>query len=135
MNTVGPTLIVQACLSRLLESVHPRKGVVLTHAREGMFQVAKSKNHPHTNIAKAGLHMLTHMMQCTYGTRLPTWGIDPGWISVDEYGEDAVPFGGCLPLTELDGAAKLTDPMLSDRPPFFTKGTIRNYKYGGKAVY
>ena len=132
VNTVGPMLLVQAALPALLRSTHPRKCVVLTHAREGMFQVAKkSPCHPHTNMAKAGLHMLTHMMQVTYGGELPCYGVDPGWISVDEYGADAVPFGGTghLPLTELDAAAKLTDPLLAPKRPPVRRGTIRHYDY------
>lgn len=39
----------------------------------------------------------------------------PGVHPVDEYYADAVPFGGAghLPLTELDAAAKLTDPVMA----------------------
>jgi NAD(P)-dependent dehydrogenase (short-subunit alcohol dehydrogenase family) len=136
VNTVGPFLLVQTIAPRVAASDHPRKAVVLTHAREGMFDLPhKSSRHPHTNVAKAGMHMLTHMIQTSYKSEVPCFGVDPGWISVDEYGADAVPMGGVLPLTELDGAAKLTDPLLCDRRILPTRGTIRHYAYGGKAVF
>jgi NAD(P)-dependent dehydrogenase (short-subunit alcohol dehydrogenase family) len=130
VNTTGPFVVTQVVLPLIVASTHPRKCIVNTHAREGMFSLFKSPRHPHTNVAKAGLHMLTHMIQTTFGSEVPCFGIDPGWISLDEYGEDGVPLGGRLPLTELDGAAKLTDPVLAPRGRVPTRGTVRHYKYG-----
>jgi NAD(P)-dependent dehydrogenase (short-subunit alcohol dehydrogenase family) len=136
VNTVGPFLLVQTIAPRIEASDHPRKAIVLTHAREGMFDLChKSSRHPHTNVAKAGLHMVTHMIQTTYRSSIPCFGVDPGWISVDEYGPDSVPMGGVLPLTELDGAAKLTDVVLCKKRILPTRGTIRHYAYGGKPVF
>ena len=135
INTTGPFVVAQVLLPLIVASTHPRKCVVNTHAREGMFSPFKAPTHPHTNVAKAGLHMLTHMIQVTFGSSAPCYGIDPGWISLDEYGEDGVPLGGRLPLTELDGAAKLTDPVLAPdkRPP--ARGTLRHYKYWSPPTY
>jgi NAD(P)-dependent dehydrogenase (short-subunit alcohol dehydrogenase family) len=136
VNTVGPFLLVQTIAPRIEASDQPRKAIVLTHAREGMFDLShKSSRHPHTNVAKAGLHMVTHMIQTTYRSSIPCYGVDPGWISVDEYGPDSVPMGGVLPLTELDGAAKLTDVVLCTKRILSTRGTIRHYAYGGKPVF
>lgn len=135
MNTVAPTLIVQAALPQLLASRYPRKCIVNVHAREGMFSTHKSRCHPHTNVAKAGLHMLTHMLQTTFRSRLPCYGIDPGWVSVDEYGPGAAPVEGRQPLTELDGAAKLTDPLFAAVMPPVRRGTIRHYVYGADAAF
>lgn len=135
VNVTSPFVLIQVLIPLLLASGHARRCIVNVHAREGMFSVPKSSGHPHTNVAKAGLHMITHMVQVTYGARIPCYGIDPGWISVDEYGSDGVPLEGRLPLTELDGAARITDPVLSKVKVLIKRGTIRNFVYGDKPEF
>jgi NAD(P)-dependent dehydrogenase (short-subunit alcohol dehydrogenase family) len=133
VNTQGPFLIAKAALPKITASTHLRACIITTHAREGMFGVTKSDYHPHTNVAKAGLHMVTHMLQV--GERVPVYGIDPGWISLDEYRAGEDPWKGRLPLTELDGAAKITDPLIAPRMPLPSHGTIQHYLYSRKPVF
>lgn len=131
VNTVGPYLLLRAFIPRFLgrapETLHKRRAVVVTHAREGLMNIrGKSPYHPHTNVAKAGEHMVTHMAQLALKGRWPVYGIDPGWISLDEYCAEGLPMHP-LPLTELDGAAKLTEPVLGrGHMPGGTRGTIQH---------
>lgn len=114
INAIGPFLIFQEMLPLLLRSTYPRRQVINTHAREGLFNVVKTANHPHTNMAKSALHQLTLMINNTQfispltgnPTRIVCHGIDPGWISVDEYTHEDRPFYAA-PLTEMDGASRL----------------------------
>lgn len=98
VNTVGPFLLVQTIAPRIEASDHPRKAIVLTHAREGMFDLChKSSRHPHTNVAKAGLHMVTHMIQTTYRSSIPCFGVDPAGFRWTSTAPTACPWAGCCP--------------------------------------
>lgn len=83
--------------------------IINVSAIEGQFAGHKTGAHPHTNMAKAALNMLT----LTMATDLAAEGIainsvDPGWIS------QQVPYGQRiaehkLPLDEVDAAARICD--------------------------
>ena len=60
INSVAPFLLVSSFQPLLLQSPNPRKFVVNVSAMEGQFsRVTKGCRHPHTNMAKAALNMLT----------------------------------------------------------------------------
>ncbi|KAI8905352.1 hypothetical protein DFJ77DRAFT_551954 [Powellomyces hirtus] len=111
INAVAPILLIQQ-LTAYLQNSHTHPYIINAHAREGLFTVA---NHIYTNMAKAGLAMLT---KCLKGAKLKThngnsfWihGCDLGWISVDEYFEDNRPWK-VPPLDEVDGAARVLYPV------------------------
>ena len=92
--------------------------IINVHAREGLINVKKSKFHIHLNMAKIGLSMLT---KCLVSSKLKTFngelfrihGVDPGWISVDEYYEENRPWI-VPPLDEIDGAARILFPLFSN---------------------
>jgi NAD(P)-dependent dehydrogenase (short-subunit alcohol dehydrogenase family) len=114
INSVAPTLVVQALLPLLRESLKVPY-IINTHAREGLLCVKKSSKHIHTNMAKAALAMLTRcLISCNYkthsGDKFSIHGVDPGWISVDEYYEEKSPWI-VPPLDEIDGAARILYPL------------------------
>ncbi|KAI7870709.1 hypothetical protein K492DRAFT_170190 [Lichtheimia hyalospora FSU 10163] len=85
--------------------------IINVHAREGLISVNKSKYHIHTNFGKTGLHMLTKCLLSynfkTYeGKKFRIHGVNPGWISVDEYYKHNLPYY-VAPLTELDAASRI----------------------------
>ena len=120
VNAVGPTLLTQQLLPWLeRSSVTPY--IINVHAREGLLNVGKNDIHLHTNMAKAGLHMLT---KCLVGARYRTeegrkrfavHGCDPGWFSVDEYYESDRPWR-VPPLDEVDAAARVLYPLWKELP-------------------
>lgn len=124
INAVAPCLLVQQLLPSLRKSlVSPF--VINVHAREGLFQVAKSEFHIHTNMAKAGLCMFT---RCLKSCKLKTearqpfriHGCDPGWFSIDEYYEGQSPIPA-PPLDEIDGAARVLYPVMKNLKGSFAK--------------
>lgn len=136
INAIGPFLIFQEMLPLLLRSDYERRQVINTHAREGLFNVCKSANHPHTNMAKSALHQLTLMINQTRfispvtgkPQRIVCYGVDPGWISVDEYTHDSRPLYAA-PLTELDGATRLLGMLFSHKHqwPARSRLTVRHF--------
>ncbi|KAL7713137.1 Short-chain dehydrogenase [Entamoeba marina] len=115
INAIAPALMVKTLLEPLQQSkIDPY--VIFVHAREGLFDVKKGCYHPHTNMAKAALAMLTltlikTSLRTTSGKKIRIHGCDPGWISVDEYYEESRPWI-VPPLDEVDGAARILYPLL-----------------------
>lgn len=117
VNAIGPLLIVKTFVPLLQLSTH-RPFIINVHAREGIFNVHKSRYHIHLNMAKAGLHMLTNcLVSCKLkthtGQTFSIHGCDPGWISVDEYYEHNRPWI-VPPLDEIDGASRIVYPIFKD---------------------
>ncbi|MEV0369003.1 SDR family NAD(P)-dependent oxidoreductase [Streptomyces sp. NPDC050636] len=117
VNALAPALLCDRLLPLLLASPHPRRYVVNVTAVEGRFTVRrKTGGHPHTNMAKAALNMLTR----TSGSELAAQGVhmcsvDTGWIT----DENPLPTkariaeaGFRTPLDIVDGAARVYDPIV-----------------------
>lgn len=117
VNAVAPLLLCDRLLPLLLASPYPRRYVVNVSAVEGRFAVRnKTAGHPHTNMAKAALNMLTR----TSGPHLAGHGVhmcavDTGWIT-DENPSPAkarrAAAGFRTPLDVVDGASRLYDPIV-----------------------
>lgn len=129
INAIAPLIIFQTMLPLLLKSTKP--SVINIHAKEGVFTKKKNSNHPHTNMAKSALHQLTLMINITkFKTengikKIKCYGVDPGWVSVDEYEFESCPLR-TPPLTELDGAARIVYPLVNKKSSL-SKFTIRHY--------
>ncbi|MFI9051452.1 SDR family NAD(P)-dependent oxidoreductase [Streptomyces sp. NPDC053427] len=117
VNALAPTLLCDRLLPLLLASPHPRRYVVNVSAVEGRFAVhKKTGRHPHTNMAKAALNMLTR----TSGPELAAHGIhmcsvDTGWITDENplpIKERSAKAGFRTPLDIVDGAARVYDPIV-----------------------
>ncbi|MXV19474.1 SDR family NAD(P)-dependent oxidoreductase [Deinococcus xianganensis] len=127
VNVTAPGLLSSALLPLLRRSPFPRRFIVNVSSVEGQFaRAGRSDRHPHTNMAKAALNMLTR----TSGPALARQGIfmtsvDPGWVSHQEpHGQRQrmAADGFRFPLTLEDAAARLCDPVLTGvtdpaRPP------------------
>ncbi|MGK5549657.1 SDR family NAD(P)-dependent oxidoreductase [Streptomyces sp. URMC 127] len=117
VNALAPTLLCDRLLPLLLASPHPRRYVVNVTAVEGRFAVRnKTSGHPHTNMAKAALNMLTR----TSGRELAARGVhmcsvDTGWITDENPApkkEWMAAHGFRTPLDIVDGAARVYDPIV-----------------------
>lgn len=133
INSIAPTLIIQAMLPLLRKSGASSPFIINVHAKEGLFDVHKSSRHLHTNMGKAALHMMTlcvskEGLKTEKGQKISVHGVDPGWISMDEYGPGERPFE-VAPLDEVDGAAKVLYPIFSRamRPKPNCGKTLRHY--------
>jgi NAD(P)-dependent dehydrogenase (short-subunit alcohol dehydrogenase family) len=117
VNALAPALLADRLLPLLLASPHPRRYVVNVTAVEGRFAVRnKSSGHPHTNMAKAALNMLTR----TSGPELAARGVhmcsvDTGWITDENPAPKKSRIaarGFRTPLDVVDGAARVYDPIV-----------------------
>ncbi|WP_338674055.1 SDR family NAD(P)-dependent oxidoreductase [Streptomyces sp. SCSIO 30461] len=117
VNAIAPTLLCDRLLPLLLASPHPRRYIVNVSAVEGRFAVRnKTGGHPHTNMAKAALNMLTRTSAAELAARgVHMCSVDTGWIT----DENPAPrkariaaVGTRTPLDIVDGAARVYDPIV-----------------------
>lgn len=117
VNCMAPFILVQSLLP-LMKKSENKPFIINVHAREGRFNCKKSGIHPHTNMTKAALAMLT---KCLYSSSLQTNngqkfsinGCDPGWFSIDEYKLKESPWI-TPPIDEIDAAARILYPLFMD---------------------
>ncbi|MFC1409744.1 SDR family NAD(P)-dependent oxidoreductase [Streptacidiphilus sp. N1-12] len=117
VNAVAPTLLCDRLLPLLLASPHPRRYIVNVTAVEGRFAVRnKTGGHPHTNMAKAALNMLTRTSAeelAAQGVHLSS--VDTGWITDENPAPKKARIaehGFRTPLDIVDGAARVYDPIV-----------------------
>jgi NAD(P)-dependent dehydrogenase (short-subunit alcohol dehydrogenase family) len=108
VNVTAPFMLVSRLAPLLRRSSFPLRFIVNVSAVEGQFSQNKLGVHPHTNMAKASLNMLTH----TSAAELAQEGIamnsvDPGWVSQQVVSGDEI----YLPLDMLDAASRVCDPI------------------------
>lgn len=122
VNVTSPYLLAVSLRGLLAASPHRNRFVVNVSSLEGKFAVRhKSSAHPHTNMAKAALNMMTKTLASEYRRdRIFTYSIDPGWVSQQFPADHGAPLRP-LPLGFDDAAARLTQPLDdwrdADRPP------------------
>jgi len=117
VNAVAP-FVLNARLKPLMERVPTRdKHIVNVSAVEGQFgRGTKTDKHPHTNMAKAALNMMTRTSAPDYlraGIHMNS--VDTGWVTDEDPAEHALRKereGFQPPLDALDGAARVCDPIL-----------------------
>lgn len=94
------------------------KFVVNVSAMEGKFYRYKLPTHPHTNMAKAALNMMTRTSAGDYRTsRIFMNSVDTGWINDENPLEKAREIADRnnfqTPIDEVDAAARILDPVFS----------------------
>ena len=119
VNAIAPFVLCNKLSVMMKRQNTGQKHIVNVSAMEGKFQrFIKTDRHPHTNMAKAALNMLTH----TSASDLVKSGIfmnsvDTGWVT----DEDPVALSTRKqvvhdfqpPLDIVDGAARVCDPFLN----------------------
>jgi NAD(P)-dependent dehydrogenase (short-subunit alcohol dehydrogenase family)/predicted Zn-ribbon and HTH transcriptional regulator len=117
VNAVAPFVLCNKLIPLMKKENTGCKHIVNVSAMEGKFlRFKKGERHPHTNMAKAALNMLTH----TSASELADHGIfmnavDTGWVTDEDPAQlakqkvemhDFQP-----PLDIVDGAARVCDPF------------------------
>ena len=118
INAIAPT-IINSKLKPLME-VDPEtpKFIVNVSAMEGKFYRYKSDTHPHTNMAKAALNMMTRTSAQDYKKKnIYMTSVDTGWINDEKPLVKAVQHmkkhNFQTPLDEIDAAARVLDPVIA----------------------
>jgi NAD(P)-dependent dehydrogenase (short-subunit alcohol dehydrogenase family) len=117
VNSVAPFVLCNELVPLMRRDFTGQKHIVNVTAMEGKFyRFKKEDRHPHTNMAKAALNMLTH----TSAASLAEDGIymnavDTGWVT-DEDPAQLATFKQEVhdfqpPLDIVDGAARVCDPF------------------------
>jgi NAD(P)-dependent dehydrogenase (short-subunit alcohol dehydrogenase family) len=116
-NTTAPFILVSRLRPVMAAAAARRKYVVNVSAMEGQFgRGYKGPGHPHTNMAKAALNMLTR----TSAVEMLSDGIlmtsvDTGWITDERPHPTKMRLaeeGFHAPLDLVDGAARVYDPIV-----------------------
>ncbi|MEA2465764.1 MAG: hypothetical protein QOJ98_3511 [Acidobacteriota bacterium] len=119
INAVAPFIINARLKPLMLKTANRDKHIVNVSAVEGQFyRNQKTTRHPHTNMAKASLNMMTRTAAADYhrdGIHMNS--VDTGWVTDEDPAEIAarktVEQRFHPPLDIVDGAARIVDPIIS----------------------
>jgi NAD(P)-dependent dehydrogenase (short-subunit alcohol dehydrogenase family) len=118
VNAIAPFLLNARLKPLMLRTANRDKHIVNVSAVEGQFyRKFKTTRHPHTNMAKAALNMMTRTSAADYETDgIHMNAVDTGWVT----DEDPVHIAARKveehrfhpPLDIVDGAARIVDPII-----------------------
>jgi NAD(P)-dependent dehydrogenase (short-subunit alcohol dehydrogenase family) len=116
-NQTAPFILVGRLRAALAASPARRKYIVNVSAIEGQFHRGyKGPGHPHTNMAKAALNMLTRTSAHELlGDGILMTSVDTGWITDERPHPTRLRLaeaGFHAPLDLVDGAARVYDPIV-----------------------
>jgi len=114
VNAVAPAVLAGQLKPVLMRSPHTARFIVNVSAAEGRFTQGKSARHPHTNMAKAALNMLTRTIADRYAEdRIYVTSVDPGWVSdqMPRTSETSRDQAQLLPIDIVDAASRVCDPI------------------------
>jgi NAD(P)-dependent dehydrogenase (short-subunit alcohol dehydrogenase family) len=117
VNAFTPFLLTARLRGLLESSPSPDRYVVQVSAMEGSFsRVNKTVRHPHTNMAKASLNMLTRTAAADYAASgIYMNSVDTGWVTDERPHPQKTAqreAGFRPPLDVIDGAARVYDPIV-----------------------
>lgn len=118
VNAVAPFVLCNRLSNIMMKENTGKKHIINVSAMEGKFhRFKKEDRHPHTNMAKAALNMLTHTSSATFAkSGIYMNAVDTGWVTDEDPAilskkkvevHDFQP-----PLDIVDGAARVMDPLI-----------------------
>jgi NAD(P)-dependent dehydrogenase (short-subunit alcohol dehydrogenase family) len=130
VNAIAPFVLVNRLVHMMRWDFTGKKHIVNVSAMEGKFhRFKKEDRHPHTNMAKAALNMMTHTSASDFAKDgIYMNAVDTGWVT-DEDPADLARNKELVhdfqpPLDIVDGAARVCDP--------FIDGILTNKHWCGK---
>jgi len=119
INSVAPFILCARLKPLMLRTPGREKHIVNVSAMEGSFsRGTKTDKHPHTNMAKAALNMLTLTSAPDYAKDgIHMNAVDTGWVTDEDPARHAErkreEHDFQPPLDIVDGAARICDPVFS----------------------
>jgi NAD(P)-dependent dehydrogenase (short-subunit alcohol dehydrogenase family) len=119
VNAVAPFVLNARLKALMLRTPERDKHIVNVSAVEGQFyRKFKTTRHPHTNMAKAALNMMTRTSAAEYhADGIHMNSVDTGWVTDEDPVEIAVRKTAehrfHPPLDIVDGAARIVDPIIA----------------------
>ena len=117
-NTTAPFILISKLRASMVASPARRKYIVNVSAMEGVFgRGYKGPGHPHTNMAKAAVNMLTRTSarEMFETDQILMTSVDTGWITDERPHPTKIRLaeeGFHAPLDLVDGAARVYDPIV-----------------------
>ncbi|MEU4264443.1 SDR family NAD(P)-dependent oxidoreductase [Streptomyces argenteolus] len=117
-NSTAPFILISRLRPAMARTTAKRAYVVNVSAMEGVFSRGyKGAGHPHTNMAKAALNMLTRTsaQEMFEKDGILMTAVDTGWITDERPHPDKIRLaeeGFHAPLDLIDGAARVYDPIV-----------------------
>jgi NAD(P)-dependent dehydrogenase (short-subunit alcohol dehydrogenase family) len=118
VNAIAPYVLNARLKPLMMKSGLRDLHIVNVSAMEGQFyRTTKTAKHPHTNMAKAALNMMTRTSAPDYvqdGIHMNA--VDTGWVTDEDPAVHAArkaEQGFAPPLDIIDGAARIVDPIFS----------------------
>jgi NAD(P)-dependent dehydrogenase (short-subunit alcohol dehydrogenase family) len=119
VNAIAPFIINARLKPLMLRTPNRDKHIVNVSTVEGQFyRNAKTTRHPHTNMAKAALNMMTRTAATDYHSDgIHMNSVDTGWVTDED--PEAIAARKVIdqrfhpPLDIVDGAARIVDPIIS----------------------
>lgn len=117
-NSTAPFILISRLRPAMAAAAAKRTYVVNVSAMEGVFSRGyKGAGHPHTNMAKAALNMLTRTsaQEMFESDGILMTAVDTGWITDERPHPDKMRLadeGFHAPLDLVDGAARVYDPIV-----------------------
>lgn len=119
VNAIAPFIINARLKPLMTQSPERDKHIVNVSAVEGQFyRTHKTIRHPHTNMAKAALNMMTRTSAADYvADGIHMNSVDTGWVTDEDPEEIAARKTAehrfHPPLDIVDGAARIVDPIIA----------------------
>jgi len=118
VNSIAPFVLCNRLVTIMRKDYTGNKHIVNVSAMEGKFHgFKKADRHPHTNMAKAALNMLTHTSASDFAKDgIFMNAVDTGWVTDEDPIElakhKAEVHDFQPPLDIVDGAARVCDPFI-----------------------
>ena len=128
VNSVAPFLLNARLKPLMVRSPFERRFIVNVSAMEGQFSRHKTIFHPHTNMAKAALNMMTYTSAAGYAEEgIYMNSVDTGWVTDEnptvKRQRKQNELGFFAPLDIIDGMARIYHPIAlgveDEATPFF----------------
>jgi NAD(P)-dependent dehydrogenase (short-subunit alcohol dehydrogenase family) len=134
INQISPYFLIKELLPLLKNSSFPKKHIINVTSSEGQFSYNnKTMFHPHTNMTKAALNMMTRTSAMTFEkNNIYMNAVDVGWVSTgarETLRKQQFEKGYIPPLDPVDGASRIVHPIYENEKnnTIFTGKLLKNY--------
>ena len=116
INSIVPCIMAGQFRENMKATMSNPSYIINVSSMEGSFSRArKPTNHPHTNMAKAALNMMTRTCGLDYQQdNIIMVSVDTGWNTIEEPNSYNIQ----SPIDCIDGAARILDPIFDNKKTF-----------------